>query len=226
MNPVFRYQTWHLLTLILLLTVLYGVVDKTSGILTGQIWGISTSAWFLMAVAAPIIHQVYVWLVWRLELYQQTFSSRFGVQRAFEIYTIGFVALFASRLIFIAVLAVSNQYSLDIEPYIVYTIALFFSPEIIYLFYSVKKYFSMERALGIDHFVKSYRKPFEKKGIFRYMDNAMYICGFLILYLPGLLLLSKAALVVAVFNHLYIWVHYFCTERPDMVEIYGKIPGE
>ncbi len=47
----------------------------------------------------------------------------------------------------------------------------------------------------------------------------------MILYLPGLLLLSKAALAVALFNDIYIWVHYYCTERPDMETIYGKAPG-
>jgi len=53
----------------------------------------------------------------------------------------------------------------------------------------------------------------------------MYVYGLLILYLPGLFLLSKAALLVALFNHVYIWVHYYCTEQPDMKVIYGKTPG-
>ena len=50
----------------------------------------------------------------------------------------------------------------------------------------------------------------------------MYIYGFLILYIPGLLLLSKAALLVAIFNHIFIWAHYYFTERPDMKKIYGN----
>jgi hypothetical protein len=90
----------------------------------------------------------------------------------------------------------------------------------LYLFYSVKKYFSFDRAFGIDHFVKGYNEPFVKKGIFRYTDNGMYIFGFLVLYIPALLLFSKAALLVAVFNHIYIWAHYFFTEKPDMKIIY------
>ena len=89
-------------------------------------------------------------------------------------------------------------------------------------FYSVLKYFTLERAFGIDHFDKNYNDPFVKKGIFRYTNNGMYIYGLMIFYLPGLLFLSKPALVVALFNHIYIWVHYFCTERPDMKLIYGK----
>jgi hypothetical protein len=32
---------------------------------------------------------------------------------------------------------------------------------------------------------------------------------------------SWAALVVAIFSHAYIWVHYFCTERLDLKLIYG-----
>ena len=61
----------------------------------------------------------------------------------------------------------------------------------------------MDRAFGIDHFDKTYNVPYVKAGIFRYTDNGMYIFGLMILYLPGLLLFSKAALVVAIFNHLY-----------------------
>ena len=34
---------------------------------------------------------------------------------------------------------------------------------------------------------------------------------------------SVAALAVALFNHLYIWVHYFATERPDMQRIYRNV---
>ena len=33
--------------------------------------------------------------------------------------------------------------------------------------------------------------------------------------------LSAAALCLALFNHLYIWIHYFATERPDMQRIYS-----
>ena len=98
------------------------------------------------------------------------------------------------------------------------------APVVIYLFYSVIRYFTIKRAYGIDHFDKNYSEPYVKGGIFRYKDNGMYVYGLLILYLPGLLLLSKAALIVALFNHVYVWVHYYCTERPDMKVIYGKTP--
>jgi hypothetical protein len=50
----------------------------------------------------------------------------------------------------------------------------------------------------------------------------MYVFGFLTLWVPGLWFASAAALVVALFNHLYIWVHYYSTELPDMKRIYGE----
>ena len=48
----------------------------------------------------------------------------------------------------------------------------------------------------------------------------MYTFGFLLIWIPGLWFASTAALFAAMFNHLYIWVHYFATERPDMQRIY------
>lgn len=80
----------------------------------------------------------------------------------------------------------------------------------------------MDRAFGIDHFQpkESKKESFVKKGIFKYTSNGMYIYGFLMLWIPGLLLLSKAAILVALFNHIYIWVHYYFTELPDIKIIY------
>jgi hypothetical protein len=50
----------------------------------------------------------------------------------------------------------------------------------------------------------------------------MYTFGFLMLWVPGLLLLSQAALLAAAFNHAYIWVHYYATELPDIHYLYGR----
>jgi len=83
----------------------------------------------------------------------------------------------------------------------------------VYLFYSV----------GIDHFDSSYGdRPLVKEGIYRYVNNGMYLFGVAIIWIPGLVYLSKAALLSALFTHLYIWVHYYCTEKPDMKRIYDS----
>ena len=223
-RKIFEYQIWHLISLIAMIFAINSYVTSSSDMLSGRFWGINTTTWFWLAIAIPIIHQVYVWLIWRFELYQRTFTNRYGMQRAFKAYAVGFTLLFASRLIVVVFLALSNKNSLKLDPLIVYFIASLITAVVVYLFYSVKKYFTIERAYGIDHFDKNYGEPYVKNGIFKYTDNGMYVFGLMILYLPGLLLLSEAAILVALFNHVYIWVHYYFTERPDMLEIYGSPP--
>ena len=66
----------------------------------------------------------------------------------------------------------------------------------------------------------------KKKGIFKYTSNGMYKYVFLLLWIPGILFQSKAALLAALFQHIYIWIHYYFTELPDMKFIYGKTPLE
>ncbi len=223
-QKIFEYQIWHLFSLILLIFAIKLYVFSSPDILDGSIWDISTRTWFWFAIAIPIIHQIYVWLVWRIELYLKVFSKKLGVKRAFNIYATGFSFLFISRLITIIFLAISSKNTLQSNPVIAYVFAASITPFVIFLFYSVKKYFTIERAYGIDHFDKNYNEPYVKNGIFKYTDNGMYVFGLMILYLPGLLLLSEGALLVALFNHVYIWVHYYFTERPDMVVIYGNAP--
>jgi len=224
-KEILRYQLWHLLFVIAAIAAAQMFITFNANAVNGTLCGIGTKTWFWVAIGVPVLHQIYVWIIWRLELYKNTFTSRYGVARSFKLYAVGFSILFVCRLISIIILALSNQRSLLINPYFAYLLAALITPVVIYLFYSVKKYFTIERAYGIDHFDKNYNEPFVKGGIFRFTDNGMYVYGLMILYLPGLLLFSKAALVVALFNHIYIWVHYYCTERPDMRMIYGSMPN-
>jgi len=226
MKDIFRYQIWHLISALLLVALAQHSIFHNPAGMVGEYWGVTTQQWFWIAISVPLLHQLYVWLIWRLELYYSTFTSRFGLSKSFALYAVGFSLLFVGRLIAITILALSSSDSLTINPYYSYLLAAVITPVVIYLFYSVKRYFTFSRALGIDHFDKNYDEPYVKGGIFRYSDNAMYLYGLMVLYLPGLLLLSKAALIVALFNHIYIWGHYFCTERPDMQVIYGKLPHE
>lgn len=192
-----------------------------NSILNGELFGIHTTTWLIIAILSPIVHQIYVLICWRFELFYKGLSKVFGSQ-AFSLYKIGFAILIFSRILTITLLAISNAHSLKINPILALVIAgLLFIPSA-YLFYSVKKYFGMDRAFGIDHFQPNALKnePFVKKGIFKYTFNGMYIYGFLILWIPGFLLQSKAALLVALFNHIYIWVHYYFTELPDIKTIY------
>jgi hypothetical protein len=52
------------------------------------------------------------------------------------------------------------------------------------------------------------------------MVPAVYALVFLGLWAIALFAGSRAALAAALFQHSYIWVHYYCTEAPDMELIY------
>ena len=220
---LFKHQHWHILVLLVLLTALYFYVDNNTAALEGALWCIPTATWLLLAILSPIVHQLYVLLCWRLELYYNSISKKFG-GNGFKYYKIGFALLILSRPLTLILLAISNAQTLELKPVFAHLIAFALFIPSVYLFYSVKRYFGMDRAFGIDHFhPQEFKKvSFVKKGIFKYTSNGMYIYGFLILWIPGLLALSKAALLVALFNHLYIWVHYYFTELPDIRVIYKE----
>jgi len=223
MNHIFKDQFWHFVLLGIVASALYYAFFSIESLYAGELFDWSTSFWFVLALLAPILHQIYVLVCWRIELHSSRISNYFGSQ-GFTYFRIGFQLLFASRLITIIFLALANQNTFHINSILAYLLSGIFGLLAFFLFYSVRKYFGMDRAMGMDHFEPDrYKgKPFVRKGMFKYFSNAMYVFGFLILYVPGLLLKSESALIVAVFNHLYIWVHYYFVEVPDMKVIYGE----
>ncbi len=220
---LFKGQALHIVALAALLAVVAVAARVGGDVLAGSWWGLSTTGWLVIAVATPIVHQVYVWLVWRLELTRGAVSGALGRARGFRLYQAGFSVLFVGRLLTIIGLGIANRGTLPLSPALAYVLAAVLLLPALYLFYSVARYFGIERAYGIDHFDPAYRgKPFVKQGIFRFTSNGMYTFGFLALWVPGLLLLSQAALLAAAFNHAYIWVHYYATELPDIRYLYGS----
>lgn len=142
-RKIFEYQIWHLFSLIVIIFAINLYVSNRPEIFIGTLWDIKTEIWFWLAIAIPVIHQVYVWLIWRFELYKGSFTKRYGLKLSFKIYAIGFSLLFGSRLIAIIILAYSNKGTLHINPIFSYVLALLITPLVIYLFYSVKKYFTI-----------------------------------------------------------------------------------
>ena len=55
--------------------------------------------------------------------------------------------------------------------------------------------------------------PMVRQGAFRYTSNGVYALAFW-------------AIAVALFQHAYIWVHWYCTEQPDGVVLYGRSQDE
>ena len=222
---MFEKQGQHYFLLIVLLLGVYFLA--TGDVLSGQLWGISTQTWLWIAIATPVIHQIFVAFGWRGELYHHTMTEWFG-DKAFLVYKVFFTILFIGRPVTLILLGISNANTLNLNPAISYAVAVILFIPFAYTMYSVAHYFGMDRAYGIDHFDPSiYKdKSFVKQGMFKYTDNAMYTFGFLGLWAIGFAFLSKAVLLAAAFNHLYIWVHFYFTELPDIKFIYGDSSKE
>ena len=219
-RKIFEKQGLHAVALAGLLMLTAAAAGR-EGVTEGSLWGITTPVWLWAAVAVAIVHQLWVWLCWRLELHKQWLSRHFG-DAGFRIYAGGFAVLGPSRVLVIIALAAANQGTLDVNRGAASVLATLMLIPALYLGYSVKRYFGFRRALGADHFDPSYRNlPLVREGIFRFTRNGMYTFGFFVVWLPGLYAASQAALLAAAFNHAYIWVHYFATELPDMRRIHG-----
>jgi protein-S-isoprenylcysteine O-methyltransferase Ste14 len=178
--------------------------------------------WLGLAVAVPVVHQVFVWGVWRAQLADGWVLRRFP-RWGFRGYLVVFFFLMMGRVVAIIGLAAANRETLDISNGTRMGLVFLLGLPAAWLAYSVARYFGFVRAAGADHFDPSYRhRPLVRKGIFRYTRNGMYTAGFLGFWIPGVWFASVGALAAALFAHLYIWVHYLATERPDMEWIYGE----
>ena len=217
---IFEKQWLHLLALTGLITGLLslGTLDN---IQAGSLWGVDTIIWLRLAVAIAIAHQVLVWFCWRTQLHWSLLTRLLG-DTGFTVYAVLFSILGIARVAVVFILAIANRNTVPVDLAVLRILALLTAIPAVYLFYSVKRYFGFKRAFGADHFDPSYRSmPFVRQGIFRFTNNGMYTFGFFLLWVPGLWYASIAALCAALFNHLYIWVHYYATELPDIKRIYG-----
>lgn len=220
MKLIFEKQWLHAFALVLLL---FGARQAFTleGMSSGDFCGIGTSQWFWAAIGFAVAHQVFVWFCWRIQLYGRWLDNAFG-KLSFPAYASVFFMLGSFRVAAVFALAISNRDTLLMDIAILRMLAVILLIPAIYLLYSVIRYFGFTRALGADHFDEKYRMlPLVRRGIFRFTDNGMYTYGFLFLWAIALWYASTAALCAALFNHLYIWVHYFATELPDMKRIYG-----
>ncbi len=221
MNDITEKQGWHFLAVMALTGLCFIILQSDAGFSAGRLWGVESSTWFWLAVFVAIFHQLFVWAAWRLQLSTKWVTNTFP-QSGFAAYLVIFFILIFTRLLFMIFTAISNRGTITIQDGIKWPLVVLFTILVIWLFYSVIRYFGFKRAAGADHFFAEYRKlPLVKEGIFKYTDNGMYIFGFLIFWLIAIFFESKAALLLAGFNHIYIWVHYYCTELPDMKRIYG-----
>ncbi len=186
-------------------------------LLTGFAWqamGAPSPIAFWIAIAVPIAHQLFVWMTWRTQLQRRHNMS-------FSVYLPIFMSFLAGRALSLIALGWFDRESLKLSasPQIVLT-ALLAIPSL-YAMYSVVRYFGFARAAGGDHFDPRYRDmPLVKDGIFKFTSNGMYAYAFMTFWAIAIAFNSLAALWVAAFSHVYIWIHFHCTEKPDMAALY------
>ncbi|MDP6680586.1 MAG: methyltransferase [Pelagibacteraceae bacterium] len=216
LNFFFKNQIWHFGGTIVLFYIGVQFVDLESNINT--FLGIRTSGWFMIAMSIPLIHQAYVWICWRSELCWKLISNTIG----FKGYVIFFFILIISRLSVI-VLCFVDYGSLYKPGWLAWLLGLILFIPGAYTMYSVKKYFGFLRAAGADHFDTKYRDlPFENRGIFKWTPNAMYVFAIGIPFSFAVATGSQSMFIVAIYTYISIWLHYFCTEKPDFAVIYNN----
>lgn len=220
---------WHgqLRHLLMLAALLPGAWCLASPTLGERDWlGVSDTAWFIAAVVIPIVQQMGVALAWRAELCHSAMTRAFG-DAGFVIWALSFFPFLVARPLSIMALGLADSGSLEIPSAVGIAAGILLLLPALWTMHSVKKYFGFARALGGDHFFERYRAmPMVREGAFEYSSNAMY--GFVFLGLWGIALIfrSQAALAVALFQHAFIWVHWYCTEQPDGVVLYGRSQDE
>lgn len=216
-------QGYHLLAWLLLGVGLHALVPLLPG-WDGRMWGRTAFEWVVVSWVFAGVFQAWIACFWRAELYGRWITRALG-KPGFRLFQTGFVLLAFFRFLPIVPISLASAGTLDMPRWVSITLLVGTTPPILWAMYSAGVYLGFTRATGADHFFEEYRElPLVTRGIYAYVPNAAYAVALLILYQPGLLWQSGLSLVVAVFHHAFVWCAYFCTEAPDMRQIYGTRP--
>ncbi len=214
-----RRQWLHMAALALLVPICWAFAAPALG--DGQWLGLSDTDWFWASVIAAIVHQAMVAVVFRAQLGWSLLTRLFG-KADMIVWGLLFMPLLIARPVLILGLAIADAGTAELPRWFELVAGGALMIPAAYAAYSVGRYFGIDRALGGDHFRQRYREmPMVREGAFAWTSNAMYALVFLGLWSIALFTGSLAALAAALFQHAYIWVHYYCTEAPDMHLIYG-----
>lgn len=180
--------------------------------------------WVVVALGAAALHQGTTAVIWRSQIHGQHMSRIFGRQ-ALLVHGVQFFTFFVLRIGSTVLASISSPHTLTGMPTLMMVLSAATVVLVGWTCFSVVKYFGIKRALGADHFTEEYRRmDFVREAIFRYTPNAMYTFGTLMFVIPGLLLRSHIGIASGVFHYLAVWLHYWATEVPDMILIYGDLP--
>lgn len=221
MDKVLERQGYHVLAWGVLGAVLWAATLQQESRHAVGAWGLTASEWIAVSWVFAGLSQFWVAFFWRFELHRGAISARLG-RAGFLIHRIGYVTLFACRLLPLLAISGATAGTLAIPPWLRIGFMAVTLPPTLWAIHCAVFYFGLDRASGADHFDPAYRKArFEERGIYRYVNNSMYAVALLALYYPGVLDQSALALITAAVHHAFVWVHYYCTEKPDLREIYG-----
>jgi len=224
---LFHGQLLHAVVLVLLAAAAYalaapGIGGAWFGSGDVAVLGVTVTGWFWLNIILVVLHQTLVALVFRGQLGWGLLTRWFG-RLDLVVWGIVFVPLLIGRPLVIGALAAADSGSMALPRGLAPALGWILLVPVAYAIWSVARYFGMARALGGDHFRVEYREmPIVREGAFAWTPNAMYLIVFLGLWAIAFLYGSRIALVGALFQHAYIWVHYWFTEKPDMDLIYGQ----
>lgn len=225
--PPGHFTQGQLPHILLLAALLPGVWALGTPSLDGSSFlGLDERVWFYAAVGVPVVQQLGVAALWRAQLSHSMLTKLFG-DNGFVVWGVVFFPLLVARPLSVLGLGIANFGSLPLPSWLALTLGALLLVPAMWTMHSVKTHFGFARALGGDHFFERYRRmPMVRKGAFAWSSNAMYTFVFLGLWGVALICRSQAALAVALFQHAYIWVHWYCTEQPDGVVLFGRSPDE
>ena len=188
----------------------------------GTFLGLSAICWAQVSIALALAHQIMVAVVFRLQLHRNLMTRLLG-ERDMKVWAVLFLPLLAVRPLSLIAIGIADSTPITQYQSGAMILGAALLVPAIWGMHSTLVHFTLPRALGGDHFRDEIAAmPMVNKGLFKYTSNAMYGVVFFGLWGIALLFNSWNALVVAVFQHAYIWVHMYCTESPDMRWIYDK----
>jgi len=182
---------------------------------------LTSREWAVVSIVLACVHQLVTAAGFRLQLHRNVLTKWFG-DRDMHVWAVIFMPLLVARPITLCLVGWTDTVVITGWRLPEIALGLALIGVAVWGMHSVLVYFTLPRALGGDHFREEYAAmPMVREGVFKYTSNAMYGIVFLGLWGIALTFGSWNALVVALFQHGFIWVHMYCTEAPDMHWIYG-----
>lgn len=186
-----------------------------------RLLGLTSRDWAMLSILLAVAHQIVVAIGFRLQLHRNLLTRLFGTHDM-GVWRAVFMPLLLARPITVLITGLADETALSGLRAAEILTGAGLTGLSLWALHSVLVHFTLPRALGGDHFREEIAElALVDRGVFKYTSNGMYGVAFLGLWGIALLCGSWNALVLALFQHAYIWVHMYCTETPDMRWIYG-----